>query len=222
MAGYLQLDSMKPVASKPQLFKQPRPESPLKVVFAYEDDAALCAAMEIYRGVAGRLTDQYEFQIDCWRFDDLVEPASFDRAVVLAAGADMVFCCPGNPHVLPRLALDWIQQWLIRRTQTDGVLALLSPISAGTSIYPTLLERDLRETARACGLDFLATHYLTDHATRPVLSSSTPPVNFETNLTIVYENGRRTDPHLGRSANSGQSSSDILKTGKRNDVWTMP
>lgn len=163
----------------------PKDHAPVKVAFAYEDDPAFRAAMETYHGVAGRLPAQFEFTDFWWRFDALAKPALFERAVGIAAEADLVSCCPGNPHVLPRLIQDWIRQWLTRRAQLDGALVVLLPIIAGNSPSPTLLERDLRETARAAGLAFFARNYLADHS-QPLASSPAklPPV-FGEDLDVV-------------------------------------
>lgn len=155
----------------------------VKVVFAYEGDAAFRAAMGIYRGVAGRLMAQFEFRDFWWRFGALSKPALFERAVGIAAAADLVFCCPANPHVLPRLVQDWIRQWLTRRTQPDGALVFLSPVIAGNPPSPTLLERDLRETARACGFAFFAANYLADHSPHPASSPARPPPG---NLDVAH------------------------------------
>jgi hypothetical protein len=176
---------MKAVAQVPEMPEQQQPEAPVKVVFAYDDDAAFHAAMEIYRGVTGRLTAQFEFRDFWWRFDALAKPALFERAVGIAAEADLVFCCPGNPQVLPRLVQDWIRQWLTRRTQPDGALVLLSPVIAGNPPSPTLLERDLRETARAGGLAFFATNYLADHSQPPASSPAKPPTVSGEDLDVV-------------------------------------
>jgi hypothetical protein len=138
--------------------------APVKVAFAYEDDPAFRAAMETYRGVAGQLIAQFEFRDFWWRFDALAKPALFERAVGIAAEADLVFCCPGNPHVLPRLVLDWLRHWLTRRTQPDGALVILLPFVAGTTPSQTLVERDLRETARVSGLACFVNYYLSGHA----------------------------------------------------------
>lgn len=174
-----------PVPPKPELPEQQPPDMPVKVVLAYDDDIALHAAMGVYRGVVGRLTAEFEFRDFWWRFDALAKPALFELAVGVAAEADLVFCCPGNPQMLPRLVQDWIRQWLTRRTQPDGALVLLLPVSAGNPPSPTLLERDLRETARAGGVAFFATNYLADHSQPPASSPAQPPNVFGEDLDVV-------------------------------------
>lgn len=160
----------------------PKDHAPVKVAFAYEDDPAFRAAMETYRGVAGQLTAQFEFRDFWWRFDALAKPPLFERAVSIAAEADLVFCCPGNPHVLPRLVQDWIRQWLTRRTQPDGALVVLLPISGSNPSLPTLLERDLRETANAGGLAFFARNYQVEHS-QPLATK--PPAVCGEDLDVV-------------------------------------
>lgn len=159
--------------------------APVKVALAYEDDAAFRAAMRIYRGVAGALKAQFEFRDFWWRFGALAKPGLFERAVGIAAEADVVFCCPSNPHVLPGLVQDWIRQCLTRRTQPDGALVLLSPVIAENPPSPTLMERDLRETARTVGLTFFATNYLADHSQPSASSPAKPPTVFGEDLNVV-------------------------------------
>jgi hypothetical protein len=118
----------------------PREQAPVTVALAYDGDAAFRAAREVYLGVARSLAGEFEFRDFWWRFDALVEQTLFERAVGIAAEADIVFCCPGNPHVLPRAVQDWICRWLTRRTQPDGALVILLPVVTGTSPSPTLLE----------------------------------------------------------------------------------
>ena len=108
------------------------------------------------------LTVEFEFRDFWWRFDALTE-RSFARAVGIAAEADVVFCCPSNPHMLPRPVQDWFCHWLTRRTQPDGALVILLPLG-GTTPSQTLVERDLRETARVSGLACFVNYYLSGHA----------------------------------------------------------
>ena len=130
------------------------------MLFAYENDAAFQAAGKIYRAVVARVTGRFEFR-ECWlRFSALAEPASLEPAVKAVAEAEMVFCCPANPYLLPRPVQDWIQHWLKRRRQPDAALVLLLPATAGNTSRQTLMERDLRATARAADLAFFVSEYI--------------------------------------------------------------
>jgi hypothetical protein len=163
----------------------PREQAPVTVALAYDGDAAFRAAREVYLGVARSLAGEFEFRDFWWRFDALVEQTLFERAVGIAAEADIVFCCPGNPHVLPRAVQDWICRWLTRRTQPDGALVILLPIVTGTSPSPTLLERDLRETARASGLAYFTNYYTPEHSLHPSASAPAPQAVFGEDLDVV-------------------------------------
>ena len=66
--------------------------------------------------------------------------------------------------MLPRPVQDWLCHWLTRRTQPDGALVILLPLVAGTTPSQTLVERDLRETARVSGLACFVNYYLSGHA----------------------------------------------------------
>jgi hypothetical protein len=169
-----------------------RSNLPIKMVLAYDGEAAFHAAKDIYRAVIRKLTAQFEFRDSWWRFDAFAEPASLDRAVDLAADADLVFCCPNNPYALPRLAQDWIRLWLSRRIDPDGAFVLLLPVMAGNSSRQTLLEKDLRETARVSGLTFFAAKYMLS----PQLSApgvATTPVVVGEGLDAICVVGARPD-----------------------------
>lgn len=142
---------------------KPKDDSPITVALTYADDAAFRVAKEVYLGVVRSLTVEFQFRDFWWRFDALTERNLFARAVGIAAEADIVFCCPSNPHVLPRPVQDWLCHWLTRRTQPDGALVILLPFTAGTTPSQTLVERDLRETARVSGLACFVNYYLSGH-----------------------------------------------------------
>jgi hypothetical protein len=139
-------------------------DSPLTVALAFDGDAAFRAAKEVYLGILRSLADEFEFRDFWWRFDVLANQNLFARAVGVAAEADIVFCCPSNPHVLPRPVQDWLCHWLTRRTQPDGALVILLPFASGTTPSQTLVERDLRETARVSSLSCFVHYYLSDQA----------------------------------------------------------
>ena len=138
--------------------------SPLSVALTFDGEAAFRATKEVYLGIVRSLTGEFEFRAFWWRFDALANQNLFTRAVGIAAEADIVFCCPRNPHVLPRPVQEWLCHWLTRRTQTDGALVILLPFALGTTPSQTLIERDLRETARVNGLSCFVNYYLSGQA----------------------------------------------------------
>ncbi|MFO1511968.1 MAG: hypothetical protein U1F83_03495 [Verrucomicrobiota bacterium] len=170
---------------------KPKDHSPLTVALAYDDDAAFCAAKDVYLGVVRSLTVEFEFRDFWWRFDALMERNLFARAVGIAAEADIVFCCPSNPHVLPRTVQDWFCHWLTRRTQPDGALVLLLPLIARTIPSQTLVERDLRETARVSGLSCFVNYYLSGHS-QP--SAPETPLILDRSETQQRTNGKEVMP----------------------------
>jgi hypothetical protein len=152
--------------------QMPESDAPVKVVLAYENSTGFQAAEKIYRAVAGRLTGRFEFR-ECWlRFSAFAEPASLERAVNVAAEAEMVFCCPSNPYLMPGLAQDWIRLWLKQRSQPDGALVLLLPAMAENASCQTLMVRDLRATARAADLAFFVSEYIVGRDWQSVATSA--------------------------------------------------
>lgn len=163
----------------------PKDQAPVTVALAYDNDAAFRAARQVYLGVVRSLAGEFEFRDFWWRFDALVERGLFERAVGIAAEADIVFCCPSNPHVLPRAVQNWICRWLTRRAQPDGALVILLPSVAGTAPSPTLLERDLRETARVNGITFFTNYYSCGNSVHPPSSAPARPADFGEDLDTV-------------------------------------
>lgn len=148
-------DDPQPESAQPDL-------SPIKVVLAYDGEAAFHAAKRVYHGIMGRLAGQFGFR-ECWLpFSGFAEPAFVVRAVIAAREADIVFCCPNNAYLLPGNVQDWIRLWLARRRLPSGALAVLLPLTMEKSPYQTPVERDLRATARANGLAFFAHEYIQD------------------------------------------------------------
>lgn len=158
--------------------------APVKIVLACENNAGFQAARKIYRAIVRRLTGRFEFRERWLSFDALAEPASLERAADAAAEAEMVFCCPGNPYLLAARVQDWIRLWLARRTQPDGALVLLLPTMTESVSRQTLMERDLRETARVAGLDFFAAEY-TVESPRVYSPATKIPVAFEESSDVV-------------------------------------
>lgn len=158
------------------LEQQPESDAPVKVVLAYDNNAGFQAADKIYRAIAGRLTGRFEFRERWLPFSAFAEPDSLECAVNAAAEAEMVFCCPANPYLLPGLVQDWIRFWLMRRSQPDGALVLLLPTMAGSDSCQTLMERDLRATARAAGLAFFVSKY--------IVGRDLPSVTTKTSITF--------------------------------------
>lgn len=154
--------------------RMPEVDAPVKVVLAYDDNAGSQAAEKIFRAIAGRLAGRFEFD-ECWlHFSAFVEPASLERAVNFAAEAEIVFCCPNNGYLLPGPVQNWFRLWLARRAHTDGALAVLLPVTAGESRCQSLVEKDLRATARANGLAFFTHEYIVEHSFDPPMDALEP------------------------------------------------
>ncbi len=180
--------------------RKPKLNLPIRVVLAHEDVATYRAATGIYRGVVQRLAPDFKFRASWLRFDTLAEPASLESAIDLAAEADLVFICLSNPHRLPRPVLDWLGQWLTRRNQSDGALEMILPAMTGNSFpHQTLLEKDLRETARVNGLSFFSTKYAPDNSKAPSPDATQAPVVFQENPAAVHAVDHRTDVSYWRT-----------------------
>ena len=153
----------------PTDYGQTQPDMPVRMVSAFDGNAAFQAAKQICRAVTQNLNDQFDFHEEWFQFSAFTERAGVERAAKAAADADIVFCCPNNPHALPGPLQDWLRLWLARRNQADAALVLLLPSSPEPAPEPEVLGKDFRETARANGITFFVTEYAAEP--RPVMES---------------------------------------------------
>lgn len=149
-------------------YGQTQPDMPVRMILAYDGNAAFQAAKQICRAVTQHLSDQFDFHEEWFEFSGFTEPAVVKRAAKAATEADIVFCCPSNSHSLPGPLQEWLRVWLMRRSHADAALILLLPLRDGLS-FQTALEKDLRETTRVNGITFFVTEYAAEP--RPVMES---------------------------------------------------
>lgn len=137
-------------------YGQDERDTAVRSILVHDGGAALEAARRAYRKVTQNLRNHFDFREDWFQLSELTEISVAERAADVAARADIVFCCPSDPHQLPEPFQDWIQLWLERRRRADTALALLLPSPAGEE---SLLEEELGEIALVNGIAFFAGRY---------------------------------------------------------------
>lgn len=135
-------------------------EAQITTMFAYDRHAALSAAQGVYHRMVRRLAGAVEINASWFEFSSFTRRDRLQEAVQVAGTADIIFCCPSSPHMLPPWAQDWIHQFLVRRNDTGGALAAILPVVPASSFCPTRIEQDLQETARIAGMAFFCGRYL--------------------------------------------------------------
>lgn len=98
------------------------------VAVVYEDDAAREKAVSFCDQLVRRFWAQFEFDIGWWSFTTLGESLPAAEAARKAEQADLIVFSSAPEGDFPVHVKDWIESWLTRRGEWEGVLAgLLEP-----------------------------------------------------------------------------------------------
>jgi hypothetical protein len=133
----------------------PAPKAALSVVVIYEDSAAREQAVDFCDQLVKRFWAGFEFEMNWWSFSLLqANPAAMDAAEK-AAHADLVVVASMQPQDFPRGVKSWIESWLGRRGDREGILAgLVGPVPGGSGSAPAK-HLYLRQVAHRGGMDYL-------------------------------------------------------------------
>ena len=125
------------------------------VAVVYEDSAARERAVDFCDQLVQRFWGRFEFEVNWWSFQALQEHGMALDAADKAARANLVVLSSLGPQDLPARVKTWIESWLSRRGDLEGILAgLIEPADAvgspeaGKHLY-------LRQVAHRAGMDYL-------------------------------------------------------------------
>ncbi|HKS38396.1 MAG TPA: hypothetical protein VJW76_14480 [Verrucomicrobiae bacterium] len=124
------------------------------IVVAYEDTVTRDQAIILCDHLVGQLWEDFEFEASWLRFDYLADPCISADATFSAAGADMVIFSAHAGRELPQTAKSWIDSWVVKRNNRDGVLVSMIGGDSTKEVSPTHLY--LRAVAKHARMDYLS------------------------------------------------------------------
>ena len=124
------------------------PDSAMKVLVIY--DGCQIAA----RAIAILADTTVQWSIRFWQLNSLSLPPAAERALVEAAGAQLILLAGRRVRALPAFLRSWLEQWATRRQIENAALAVMSdePNAAFSAFVPF----ELSEFAGQPGLSFTA------------------------------------------------------------------
>jgi hypothetical protein len=134
----------------------------IKIVIAYDSAATARRAEAMYKRLAQRLGDDFDFEQRLWRFDLLEEETLRAEAAKDAADADIVIVATNDDHKLPEGVQSWLESSVQQHAGGAALVALLEHPSAPVQPY-------LEDVARRSGMDFFAQSSAEEGAVHPAL-----------------------------------------------------
>jgi len=122
------------------------------VIVIYQDADTRAAAMAFCDGLVAKFWARFNFEIGWWSFHDLEQEQSAQEALQKAVDAGVVIFVSSSQNSIPFQLQHWIERWLCRRGEREGVLIDLSEASHGKG-GPGLTY--LRKVAHQAGMDYL-------------------------------------------------------------------
>lgn len=133
----------------------PAPKAALSVVVIYEDSAAREQAVDFCDQLVNRFWAGFEFEVNWWSFSLIQSDRVAMEAAEKAAHADLVVLASVQPQDFPRGVKSWIENWISRRGDREGIFAgLVGPVTGGSGPAPAK-HLYLRQVAHRGGMDYL-------------------------------------------------------------------
>ena len=134
---------------------RPEPKAAGSVVVVYEDAAAREQAVAYCDQLVKQFWARFEFNVSWWSFAMLQqEPAATDAAE-RAARADLIVFASTLPGDFPVSVQGWMESWLNRRGDREGILAGLLAPGADLSGREGRKHNYLRRVAHRAAMDYL-------------------------------------------------------------------
>jgi len=135
---------------------RPEDKTAWSVVVVYDDAAAREKAVDFCDQLVERFWARFQFDVNWWSFGLLATEATAAEAADSAARADLVILFSLRRGDFPRPIKDWIESWLARRSEREGILAGLVPGSGfEASGYEAEKHHYLRDVAHRGAMDYL-------------------------------------------------------------------
>jgi hypothetical protein len=131
------------------------PKAAWSVVVVYEDATARERAVDFCDQLVQRFWARFEFDVGWWSFGMLQQEPAATEAVEKAAKADLVLLASGLPGDFPVAVEGWVEAWLRRRGDREGLLAGLIDSGGGASGQEARKHNYLRRVAHRAAMDYL-------------------------------------------------------------------
>jgi hypothetical protein len=125
------------------------------VVVVYEDPAARQQAMDFCDQLVNRFWARFEFDVSWWSFGMLQQEPAATEAAARSARADLIVLSWIGQGDFPVPVKGWIESWLNRRGDREGILAGLIQPGADLVSRETQKHNYLRQVARRGAMDYL-------------------------------------------------------------------
>ncbi len=129
--------------------------SVIRVVVVYEDHPARDRARDLCSRLTGPRSNDLEVQASWWQFALLGRSALRELAVQETVVADIVFFALGPAPSLPAEVKQFNEEWAAKRTDPEGLLAVLAP-SELPSNHAAPLHHYFYNLAKRARVDYLS------------------------------------------------------------------
>ena len=131
------------------------PKAAWSVVVVYEDPAAREQAVNFCDQLVKRFWARFEFDVSWWSFAMLQQEPVATEAAERAARADLIVFSSALQGDFPASVRDWLESWLNRRGDREGILAGLMDPGADLSGREGPKHNYLRQVAHRAAMDYL-------------------------------------------------------------------
>ena len=131
------------------------PKAAWSVVVVYEDAAAREQAVDFCDQLVKRFWATFEFDVSWWSFSLLQTEHVAMEAAEKAAQADLIILASLREEDFPVHVPKWVESWLRRRGEREGILAGLIGQGTATSVGGATKHYYLRQIAHRGAMDYL-------------------------------------------------------------------
>ena len=96
------------------------------IVVIHENSAGREQATRACDHLVKRFWPEKEIEVNWWSCDNLSQPGAATAALARAVKADVMMFAFRSENELPRVAQEWIELWLAKRGEREGVLVDLA------------------------------------------------------------------------------------------------
>jgi hypothetical protein len=144
-------------------------KSTWSAVMIYEDIPTREAAVRFSDAMVRRFWSRCEFDFGWWSLAHLETASGARIAAEKAIFSDLIVFALRPEGPMPDCVLNWVEDWIGRRSEREGVLAGLLDPAAGPSGVTTERYLFLRSLAHRAGMDYLI--QVPEDITRPIPDS---------------------------------------------------